>query len=54
MIDIFLFHDILDMHFRFRLASMQLEALCSLKSDADIRDKLGQIPPKLEQLYFNI
>lgn len=42
------------MPLRFRWASLQLEVLCSLKLDADVRAMLGQLPPKLEQLYLEI
>ena len=38
----------------FRWASLQLEMLCSMKLDQDIRARLGRIPPKLEQLYEEI
>ena len=33
---------------------MQLELLCQLRLDADVQEKLGKIPPQLEQLYFEI
>ena len=39
---------------RFRWASMQLEVLCMIKVDADVRKKLGQLPPKLSQLYSTL
>ena len=39
---------------RFRWASMQLEVLCMIKVDADVREKLGQLPPKLSQLYSTL
>jgi hypothetical protein len=42
------------MPLRFRWASLQLEVLCSLKLDADVRATLGRLPPKLEQLYLEI
>ncbi len=35
----------------FRWASLQLELLCTMKLDQDVRTRLGQLPPKLEQLY---
>ena len=38
----------------FRWASLQLEMLCTLKLDQDVRARLGRIPPKLEQLYQEI
>jgi hypothetical protein len=33
---------------------MQLEYLSTLKLDSEIRDRLGKLPPKLEQLYSDI
>ena len=39
---------------RFRWASLQLDLLCALKSDTDIRSRLGRLPPKLEDLYVEI
>ncbi len=38
----------------FRWASLQLELLCTMKLDEDVRARLGRIPPKLEQLYLEI
>ena len=38
----------------FRWATLQLEMLCTMKLDQDIRARLGRIPPKLEQLYQEI
>ena len=38
----------------FRWAALQLEMLCTLKLDQDVRARLGRIPPKLEQLYQEI
>ena len=38
----------------FRWAALQLELLCMMKLDQDIRARLGRIPPKLEQLYQEI
>ena len=38
----------------FRWASLQLELLCSMKLDQDVRSRLRQIPPKLEELYREI
>ena len=35
----------------FRWASLQLEMLCRMRTDQDIRQRLGRMPPKLEQLY---
>ena len=39
---------------RFLWASLQLELLCAVKLEADVRAILGQLPPKLEQLYCEI
>jgi len=39
---------------RFRWAALQLEVLCTLKLDADVRITLGRLPPGLEQLYVEI
>lgn len=36
----------------FRWASLQLEMLCTMKLDQDVRARLGRLPPKLEQLYL--
>ena len=38
----------------FRWATLQLELLCTMKLDHDVRARLGRIPPKLEQLYQEI
>ncbi|MCJ1248784.1 hypothetical protein MMC30_006003 [Trapelia coarctata] len=38
----------------FRWASMQLQHLCSMKVDDDIRERLGRLPPDLETLYSEI
>lgn len=38
----------------FRWASLQLELLCTMKLDQDVRARLGRLPPKLEQLYLEI
>ena len=38
----------------FRWAGLQLELLCTMKLDQDVRARLGRIPPKLEQLYLEI
>ena len=38
----------------FRWATLQLEMLCTMKLDQDVRARLGRIPPKLEQLYQEI
>ena len=35
----------------FRWASLQLEMLCKMRTDQDVRQRLGRMPPKLEQLY---
>lgn len=39
---------------RFRWASMQLEYLCMMKFDEEIKQLLGKLPPKLEELYSDI
>lgn len=39
---------------RFRWAVLQLEVLCTLKLDADLRTTLGRLPPRLEELYADI
>ena len=41
-------------HGMFRWAALQLELLCTMKLDQDVRARLGRIPPKLEQLYQEI
>ena len=33
---------------------MQLQHLCSLRLDADIRERLGRLPPTLEKLYVEV
>ena len=38
----------------FRWASLQLDMLCAMKLDQDVRERLGRIPPRLEQLYEEI
>ena len=38
----------------FRWASLQLEMLCKMRTDQDVRQRLGRMPPKLEQLYEEI
>ena len=38
----------------FRWASLQLEMLCTMKLDQDVRARLGRLPPRLEQLYQEI
>lgn len=38
----------------FKWASLQLELLCTMKLDQDVRARLGRIPPELEQLYQEI
>ncbi|KAF8853835.1 hypothetical protein BDZ45DRAFT_64299 [Acephala macrosclerotiorum] len=38
----------------FRWASLQLQNLTTLKTDEDICDQLGKIPPTLEELYAEI
>ena len=35
----------------FRWVSLQLEMLCQMRTDQDVRQRLGRMPPKLEQLY---
>src|ERR1700733_15509129 len=39
---------------RFRWASLQLQHLCSLTLDVDIRNRLGRLPPTLETLYSEL
>ena len=39
---------------RFRWASLQLQSLCSARTDEAIRERLGQLPPKLEDLYLEL
>ena len=39
---------------RFRWASLQLQSLCSARTDEAIRERLGQLPPKLEGLYLEL
>ena len=41
-------------NFRFRWTSLQLQNLTTLKTDADIRERLGKLPPSLEELYMEI
>ena len=36
---------------RFRWAALQLQALCDLNSDAAVRERIGRLPPTLEDLY---
>ena len=36
---------------RFRWVSIQLEYLCTLKTKHDIENRLGQLPPKLSDMY---
>ena len=38
----------------FRWASLQLEMLCKMKTDQDVRHWLGRMPSKLERLYEEI
>ncbi|KAK4118030.1 ankyrin [Parathielavia appendiculata] len=38
-------------HGMFRWAALQLQALCDLSSDAAIRERVGRLPPTLEDLY---
>jgi hypothetical protein len=40
--------------FRFRWASLQLQALCQLKTDQAIGERIGKNPPQLEELYQEI
>ncbi|KAK4237901.1 hypothetical protein C8A03DRAFT_34145, partial [Achaetomium macrosporum] len=35
----------------FRWATLQLQALCDLSSDAAVRERIGRLPPTLEDLY---
>ena len=39
---------------RFRWASLQLQSLCSVRTDEAIRERLRQLPPKLDDLYFEL
>jgi hypothetical protein len=39
---------------RFRWASLQLQSLTELKTDAEILLRLGRVPPSLQQLYVEI
>jgi hypothetical protein len=39
------------MVFRFRWVALQLQALCDLKTDQAIRERIGKLPPRLEDLY---
>ncbi|KAK4182058.1 hypothetical protein QBC35DRAFT_468368, partial [Podospora australis] len=38
-------------HGMFRWAALQLQALCDLNSDAAVRERIGRLPPTLEDLY---
>ncbi|KAK4178043.1 hypothetical protein QBC36DRAFT_112384 [Triangularia setosa] len=38
-------------HGMFRWAALQLQALCDLNSDAAVRERIGCLPPTLEDLY---
>ncbi|KAH8653142.1 hypothetical protein BGZ60DRAFT_533332 [Tricladium varicosporioides] len=38
----------------FRWASLQLQSLCSVRTNEAIRERLGQLPPKLEDLYLEL
>ncbi|KIM92814.1 hypothetical protein OIDMADRAFT_107066 [Oidiodendron maius Zn] len=38
----------------FRWASLQLQSLCDLKTDEAVRERLGRLPPKLEDLYVEL
>ncbi|KAH8589487.1 hypothetical protein B0O99DRAFT_333678 [Bisporella sp. PMI_857] len=38
----------------FRWASMQLLSLCAVKTDKAVRERLGQLPPKLEDFYLEL
>ncbi|KAH7310162.1 hypothetical protein BKA65DRAFT_559174 [Rhexocercosporidium sp. MPI-PUGE-AT-0058] len=38
----------------FRWASLQLQSLCSLQTDEAIQERLGRLPPKLEELYLEL
>lgn len=39
---------------RFRWASLQLQSLCGDQTDEAIRERLRQLPPKLEDLYLEL
>jgi len=39
---------------RFRWASLQLQSLCNLYTDEAIQERLGRLPPKLEELYLEL
>ena len=39
---------------RFRWVSIQLEYLCTLKTKRDIENRLGQLPPKLSDMYSEL
>ncbi|KAH6665987.1 hypothetical protein B0J14DRAFT_678599 [Halenospora varia] len=38
----------------FRWASLQLQSLCSVRTDKAIQERLGRLPPKLEDLYLEL
>ena len=39
---------------RFRWASLQLQTLCDAKTDEAVQERLGRLPPKLEDLYLEL
>ena len=39
---------------RFRWASLQLQTLCDTKTDEAVQERLGRLPPKLEDLYLEL
>ena len=39
---------------RFLWASLQLQSLCSVRTDEAIQERLEQLPPKLEDLYLEL
>ncbi|KAF2838813.1 hypothetical protein M501DRAFT_934397, partial [Patellaria atrata CBS 101060] len=45
---------VFSLFYTFRWASMQLQYLCSFTIDADIRKRLGRLPPDLDDLYAEI
>ncbi|KAH6670150.1 hypothetical protein B0J14DRAFT_517196 [Halenospora varia] len=38
----------------FRWASLQLQNLCSIRTDEAVRERLERLPPKLEELYLEL
>src|SRR4051794_36722128 len=39
---------------RFRWASLQLQSVCDVKTDEAVQERLGRLPPKLEDLYSEL